>query len=244
MIQRSGTVPSIARKEHILLYYHHITELVAKRSSVSVQFASLQHVLISPFTQENWAILLAFRTNVLYNKREEYQWVDLLYRTPVNANVERDGIVKKRKTPLAMVSVFVEDQDEALRFYIEKLGLEKRVDISYGPGMRWVTVAPKGQSKPEIALAKPLVTVQNSTYLKEVMERAAHGIAWMFDTDDCCQSYEMLRARGVAFITSPTKQLYGVEAVFADPYGNIFSLLEPSPEARSLVLEHRVGTAA
>ena len=143
-----------------------------------------------------------------------------------------------------MISVFVNDQDEALQFYTEKLGLEKRVDIAYGPGMRLVTVAPKGQRKPEIALATPDLTLHNEAYLKELKERVGHGIAWMFDTDNCLQSYETLLARGVPFITTPTKQLYGVEAVFADPDGNIFSLLEPSPEARSLFLEHRVGTAA
>jgi len=150
----------------------------------------------------------------------------------------------KKKTPLAMVSVLVNDQDEALQFYIEKLGLEKRIDVTYGPGMRWVTVAPKGQRRPEIALAKPDATLHNPAYLKELKERNGHGIAWMFDTDNCRQSYETLLARGVTFITTPTKQLYGVEAVFADPDGNIFSLLEPSPEARSLFLERRVGTAA
>ena len=88
------------------------------------------------------------------------------------------------------------------------------------------------------------MTLHNEAYLKELKERAGHGIAWMFDTANCRQSYETLLARGVTFITTPTKQLYGVEAVFADPDGNIFSLLEPSPEARSLFLEHRVGTAA
>ncbi len=143
-----------------------------------------------------------------------------------------------------MVSVLVNDQDEALQFYTEKLGLEKRIDVTYAPGMRWVTVAPKGQRKPEIALAKPDAVLHNAAYLKESKERTGHGIAWMFDTDNCRQSYETLLARGVTFITTPTKQLYGIEAVFADPYGNIFSLLEPSPEARSLFLEHRVGTAA
>ncbi len=143
-----------------------------------------------------------------------------------------------------MISVLVNDQDEALQFYTEKLGLEKRVDISYGPGMRLVTVAPKGQPKPEIALARPDERLHDAGHLKELRERTGHGIAWMFDTDDCNQSYKTLLARGVTFITTPTKQLYGVEAVFTDPDGNIFSLLEPSPEARSLFLEHRVGTAA
>jgi len=154
------------------------------------------------------------------------------------------AIVKKSKTPLAMISVFVNDQDEALQFYTEKLGLEKRIDVTYGPAMRLVTVAPKGQRKPEIALAKPDTTVYDVAYLRNVTERAGHKIAWMFDTDDCHHSYETLLARGVPFITTPTKQIYGVEAVFSDPYGNIFSLLEPSPQARSLFIDYRVGTAA
>lgn len=153
-------------------------------------------------------------------------------------------IVKKSQTPLAMISVFVNNQDEALQFYTEKLGLEKRVDVTYGPGLRWVTVAPKGQHKPEIALAQPDRAVYDATYLKEVTERASHKVAWMFDTENCHQSYETLLARGVLFITTPTKQIYGVEAVFSDPYGNIFSLLEPSPQARSLFTGYRVGTAA
>ena len=152
--------------------------------------------------------------------------------------------MKKSKTPLAMVSVFVNDQDEALQFYTEKLGLEKRVDVTYGPGLRWVTVAPKGQRKPEIALAQFDRIVYDATYLKDVTERASHKVAWMFDTENCHQSYETLLARGVPFITTPTKQIYGVEAVFSDPYGNIFSLLEPSPQARSLFIGYRVGTAA
>ena len=58
----------------------------------------------------------------------------------------------KKITPLAIISILVEDQDEALRFYTEQLGLEKRADVTYGPGLRWLTVAPKGQQKPEIAL--------------------------------------------------------------------------------------------
>ena len=145
---------------------------------------------------------------------------------------------------LAMISVFVEDQDEALHFYIEKLGLEKRIDVTYGPGLRWVTVAPTGQKKPEIALAKPDVTLHSEEYIKELTERIGQDVAWRFATDNCYESYEELCSRGVKFINAPMKQLYGVEAVFEDPYGNTFSLLEPSPEARLLFQERKTGTAA
>ena len=56
----------------------------------------------------------------------------------------------KLKTQLALVSVLVNDQDEALHFYTEKLGLEKRMDVTFGPGLRLVTVASRGLKKPEI----------------------------------------------------------------------------------------------
>lgn len=150
----------------------------------------------------------------------------------------------KVMTQLTMISVLVKDQDEALHFYTEKLGLEKRLDVTYRPGLRLVTVAPKGQRKPEIALAKPDATLHGEEYVRELIGQIGQGTTWMFDTDNCRQTYETLLARGVKFISGPTKQLYGVEAVFEDPYGNIFSLVEPSLEARSLFQEHKAGTAA
>ncbi len=152
-----------------------------------------------------------------------------------------------KTTPsLAIIPIVVADQDEALRFYIEKLGLEKRADVIFGPDMRWLTVASKGQKKPEIALAKPeasLLTVQTHSS-QEAVGRPGHGITCIFDTDDCCKMYATLLARGIKFLSPPTKQLYGMEAVFEDPYGNAFSLLEPSPEAYALLKDASVSTAA
>jgi catechol 2,3-dioxygenase-like lactoylglutathione lyase family enzyme len=150
----------------------------------------------------------------------------------------------KLKTQLTIVSVLVKDQDEALYFYTEKLGLEKRTDLIFGPGMRLLTVAPRGQKKPEIALAKPDETLHNPDHIHELMGHIGQGSPWIFDTDDCHKTYETLLARGVKFVSGPTKQFYGVEAVFEDPFGNTFSLLEASPEARTLFKNRSVGTAA
>lgn len=135
-------------------------------------------------------------------------------------------------THLAVVSLLVRDQDEALRFYTEKLGLEKRADVQYGPGLRWLTVAAKGQYKPQIALAKPDVALHGESRTLELMERIGQGASCIFDTEDCHKTYELLRRRGVSFVSMPTKQLYGIEAIFRDPWGNTFVLLEPNPEAR------------
>ncbi len=161
----------------------------------------------------------------------------------------------KNIAQLAIISVLVEDQDEALHFYTEKLGLEKRADVTYGPGLRWLTVAPQGQSKPEIALAKPdasLLRIRSPQQLQQAqlprtgerLGRFNHFITWVFDTDDCCTMYHTLLSRGVTFVSPPTKHVYGLEAVFEDPYGNLFSLLEPSPEAYSIYGKYGIGTAA
>ena len=147
-------------------------------------------------------------------------------------------------TQLAMIPVLVNDQDEALHFYTEKLGLEKRSDIQFGPGMRWLTVAAKGQKRPEIALAKPDARLHGEERIRELMGRSGQGTLWVFGTDNCHEAYEMLHARGVKFLSTPTKQLYGVEAIFEDPYGNRFSLLEPSSESHASVGERTIGTAA
>src|SRR5690242_17340512 len=144
-------------------------------------------------------------------------------------------IMMKLKTQLTMVPILVRDQDEALYFYTEKLGLEKRTDVIFGAGMRLLTVAPKNQKKPEIALAKPDETLHNPERIHELMEHIGQGAPWIFDTADCRKAYETLSARGVKFVSEPTKQFYGIEAVFEDPSGNTFSLLEASPEARSLL---------
>jgi len=152
-----------------------------------------------------------------------------------------------KTTPsLAIIPIAVADQDEALRFYVEKLGLEKRADVTFGPNMRWLTVGAKGRKKPEIALAKPEASLLTTPIYSshQALGCHGHGITCIFDTDDCCKMHATLLARGIKFLSSPTKQVYGMEAVFEDPYGNAFSLLEPSPEAYTLLKDASIITAA
>jgi predicted enzyme related to lactoylglutathione lyase len=144
----------------------------------------------------------------------------------------------------AIVSILVQDQEEALCFYTQRLGLEKRRDITYGLGMRLLTVAPEGQQKPELALAKPDISLSGEERVKELLEHIGQKVLSIFVTDNCCREYENLKARGVSFVCAPQTQLYGIEAVFKDPYGNTFSLLEAAPGICAQ-LEHRnFGTAA
>jgi predicted enzyme related to lactoylglutathione lyase len=171
--------------------------------------------------------LLEIRTNILYH-----------------VCVQRMMIMKKI-TQLAIIPILVADQDEALHFYTEKLELEKRADMMLGPGLRWLTVAPKGQKKPEIALAKPDPSLAGIQIQSREKSRAnSQYVACVFATDDCCKMYHTLLGRGVTFLCPPTRNVYGTEAIFEDPYGNVFSLLEPSPEAQSVFRNRGIGTAA
>jgi len=128
-----------------------------------------------------------------------------------------------------LISILVDDQDEALQFYTGVLGLEKREDISFAPELRLVTVAACGQNRPMLALARPDPTTYRTEHIQQLIAHTGQRIASIFATSDCQQRYEELIARGVIFISPPTRQLYGVEAIFIDPYGNAFSLLEAVP---------------
>jgi predicted enzyme related to lactoylglutathione lyase len=128
---------------------------------------------------------------------------------------------------LARVTILVRDQDEALRFYTQALGLEKKADQRFGPGMRWLTVAPKDQMEVEIVLQPPASALHGEEGAKRMLDRVGQGTTWVFYTDDCRKDYETLRARGVRFTREPQEQPYGIEALFEDLYGNPFSLLQP-----------------
>jgi predicted enzyme related to lactoylglutathione lyase len=114
---------------------------------------------------------------------------------------------------VATVTIAVKDQDEALRWFTEKLGFEKRLDMS-GPGLRWLTVAPKKQTEVEFLLA--------SWFPEHVGRNATCVVA----TQDCRSTYEELRGRGVKFIREPKEKPYGVEAVFQDLCGNNYALVQ------------------
>ncbi|GAC1362771.1 MAG: VOC family protein [Ktedonobacteraceae bacterium] len=131
-----------------------------------------------------------------------------------------------------------------MRFYVQKLGLEKRRDITYGPGMRLLTVAPRGQQKPELVLARPDVALAGEERVKELLEHIGQTVASIFITENCRHDYENLIARGVPFASAPTARLYGIEARFNDPYGNTFALLEAAPGIRTQLEGSDFGTAA
>jgi catechol 2,3-dioxygenase-like lactoylglutathione lyase family enzyme len=116
----------------------------------------------------------------------------------------------------------VKDYDEALRWYTDVLGLKKVEDASFGPGRRWLVVAGEGQASPGIVLEVPPNAAK--------AERMGKETNWVFGVNDCFAFYEQLRSKGVHFLDPAKRQPWGtVQAVFEDPYGNIFVAESKSP---------------
>ncbi len=126
-------------------------------------------------------------------------------------------------------TVYVTDQDRAKAFYTEKLGLEVRFDVRMG-NFRWLTVGPKTQPDSCIILFAiqpgPSLTEEHVGMLKQLVEASAIG-GGVLTTDDCKREYEELQAKGVEFKSAPKEMPYGIEAVFRDDSGNIWSLTQP-----------------
>jgi catechol 2,3-dioxygenase-like lactoylglutathione lyase family enzyme len=132
---------------------------------------------------------------------------------------------------LTNVQVWVHDQDEALAFYTEKLGLELREDVTV-PEMgnfRWLSVGVPGQPDVAITLmAVPGPPVFDAETREKIMELMAKGAAsgLFFSSDDVQGAYENLKSRGVEFQQEPTEQPYGIDAGFRDPSGNQMRVAE------------------
>ena len=134
---------------------------------------------------------------------------------------------------LTYTQLWVNDQDEALAFYTEKLGMELREDVTV-PEMgnfRWLSVGVPGQ--PDIAItlmAVPGPPVFDEDTRDQIQTLLAKGATsgLFFSTDDVQASYEELKGRGVEFQEEPTQQPYGTDAAFRDPSGNNIRMVQPA----------------
>jgi predicted enzyme related to lactoylglutathione lyase len=134
-------------------------------------------------------------------------------------------------TRIANTQVWVHDQDEALAFYTQKLGMEVRSDVTMAElgNFRWLTVGPPGQPDFAIVLmAIPGPPVMDSDTADQVQSLMAKGFAGtiFLTTDDCHAAYEELKARGVEFTEQPEERPYGIDSGFRDPSGNSFRLTQ------------------
>jgi catechol 2,3-dioxygenase-like lactoylglutathione lyase family enzyme len=125
---------------------------------------------------------------------------------------------------LTTVQVWVHDQDEALSFYTEKLGLELRDDVTVPElgNFRWLTVGVPGQDVSIVLMAVPGPPVFDEETRAQIQALVAKGAATglFFTSDDVQATYDELKGRGVEFGQEPTHQPYGIDAGFRDPSGN------------------------
>lgn len=118
--------------------------------------------------------------------------------------------------------LFVLDQDEALDFYVGKLGFEVNQDVDLG-FMRWLTISLPNQSEYQILLEKPgppSHDEETAERVRELVTKGAMGVAAIIEVDDVHATYEDLRAKGVEFTEEPTERGYGTDCGLRDPFGN------------------------
>jgi uncharacterized glyoxalase superfamily protein PhnB len=132
---------------------------------------------------------------------------------------------------IATTQLWVHDQDEALAFYTQKVGLEVRSDVTLAEmgNFRWLTVGPAGQ--PDIAIVlmaipgPPIMDPDSAEQVRALMAKGFAGTVFL-TTDDCQAAYEQLKARGVEFSEPPEDRPYGIDSGFRDPSGNSIRLTQ------------------
>jgi uncharacterized glyoxalase superfamily protein PhnB len=132
---------------------------------------------------------------------------------------------------ISNAQLWVHDQDEALAFYTEKLGMEVRADVTL-PEMgdfRWLTVSPPGQEDVTIVLmaipGAPVMDEETQQQVRQLMAKGFAGTVFL-TTEDCEASYQELKSRGVEFVETPEERPYGIDSAFRDPSGNNFRLTQ------------------
>lgn len=135
-------------------------------------------------------------------------------------------------TKLSHTSFFVNDQDKAFDFYVNKLGFKVNTDVKMESGFRWLTVNPPEQPELEIILFPANGDgnfdddVKNA--LKLLLDKGVMG-AGVLETPDVRATYEELKVKGVQFKSEPKEQFYGIECILSDGCGNWFSMTQPKP---------------
>jgi catechol 2,3-dioxygenase-like lactoylglutathione lyase family enzyme len=130
---------------------------------------------------------------------------------------------------LSVTGIKVLDQEQALDFYVNKLGLEKAADVRQGP-FRWLTVRFPANPEVEIFLEEPGPPVHDeatAAQLRELIAKGAMG-SIVIETDDAHALYETLKERGVTdFTQEPIEHGYGIDMGIRDPFGNAIRILQP-----------------
>lgn len=131
-------------------------------------------------------------------------------------------------TKLSHITIYVSDQAKAYDVYVNKLGCKVTMDMTMDNGFRWLTVMPPEQPGLEILLAEPNQPMFDEAGVQQVRALLANNAmgGGVWETANCQKSYETLKAKGIEFLKPPTKEFYGIEALFRDGCGNWFSMTE------------------
>lgn len=140
--------------------------------------------------------------------------------------------------------VFVGDQDEALDFYVGKLGLEVSADVDLEI-MRWLTVTVPG-SDHNILLEKAASSFRDEESAAAISDLMAKGEASMFilNTDDCQGTFDDLMAKGVEAVEEPKKRFYGTDCAVRDPFGNQIRITEPEEISEEMLMGTKADPGA
>ncbi|WP_372784947.1 VOC family protein [Phenylobacterium sp.] len=125
-------------------------------------------------------------------------------------------------TRLSLAALLVRDYDEAIAFYVGKLGFTLTADTDQGGGKRWVVVTPSGGGA-GLLLARPIDPTQTA----RIGDQGGGRVMLFLETDDFAGGHARMQAAGVRFLEAPRHEPYGVVAVFEDLYGNRWDLIEP-----------------
>jgi catechol 2,3-dioxygenase-like lactoylglutathione lyase family enzyme len=123
---------------------------------------------------------------------------------------------------IGYIALLVRDYDEAISYFVEKLGFTVAEDTDLGGGKRWVLVAPQGSVESRLVLAKAV----SADELARVGNQTGGRVFLFLHTDDFWRDYQAYRTSGVQFREEPREEQYGIVAVFEDLYGNRWDLLE------------------
>ena len=128
---------------------------------------------------------------------------------------------------LVHVSLLVDDYDKAIDFYTQKLNFKLVEDTVLSESKRWVIISPPGSEGCCLLLAKAANEEQSS----RIGNQAGGRVFLFLQTDDFKRDFKNLQSKGVSIIRGPVIENYGTVAVFADLYGNLWDLIEPTPQS-------------
>ncbi|MDX0758085.1 VOC family protein [Sinorhizobium medicae] len=128
------------------------------------------------------------------------------------------------KQTIARVALVVPDYDEAIAFYCERLGFDLLEDADAGGGKRWVVVRPKGAAETALLLAR----AGGERQCAAIGNQTAGRVGFFLFTDDFARDHAAMLSAGVEFLEVTRYEAYGIVAVFTDPFGNRWDLLQPA----------------